>query len=219
MFITMDPYYDINFYNECLHALENNDVNFKEYISTKPPYEYYIEIDNKPMFINYDAVNDSYSKWLVNIVKALKPNDDYIYLRRDSIVNLKAINHYAINDALRTGVKTGEGIFFTSTKEDILKISKNFPRKIYYFGRYFNNKYRVFFSDSLLIQNFLNQDQILVSSKSFKSITELEVDLNYNVFHEKDRLEKLSETPYVLNGKYHQINTTKKEIMNRLILS
>lgn len=219
MFVTIDPYYDTQFYNQCKEALANNGVQYKEFISVKAPYEFYFEVQNPPTFINYDEAPESYSKWLVNIVTALKPNDDYIYARRDAYANIKAVNHYAINDALRSAAISREGIFFSATKDEVLKISKEYPRKIYYMGRYFNRKYRVFFTDNLIVMNFLRAEQILVQSKDFKLVTELEVDLNWNVFHREDRLVKISETPYVLNGKYYPPTSVRPEIFDRYVLS
>jgi len=219
MLITIDSYYDIKFYNETKEALKNNNVDYKEYISSKAPYHYYIETDETPYFINYDEPNRSYSRWLVNIIRPLKPNDEYIYERRESYVNKKAINHYAINDALETGQKSGEGIFFTADKDEILNITKEFPKKVFFMGRYFNRRYKVFFCDSLMIKNYIDTNNILVESKSFKSIVDLEVELNYNIFKLQDRLLKISETPYVINGKYYPVKSVVPEISDMYVLN
>lgn len=219
MLITIDDYYDIRFYNETREALKNNGVDFKEYINAKPPYRYYIDSDEKPSFINFDVATNSQSRWMVNIVRAVTPTSDYIYERRDSFKNTKAIQHYAINDALLAGQKSGEGIFFTAEKDEILRISKEYPRKIYYLGRYFNRRYKVFFTDNLIIKNELNPDQILVESNSFKSITELEVDLNFKIFKMQDRLEKLSESPFVLKGTYYPLRSVRPEVSDMYVLS
>jgi len=219
MLITIDDYYNIKFYNETKEALKNNGVEFKEYISTKPPYNYYIESGERPSFINYDEATESQARFMVNIVRALKPNDDYIYERRESYKNTKAIQHYALNDALEAGQKSGQGIFFTANKEDVLRISRDYPRKIYFLGRYFNRKYKVFFTDNLIIKNLLNPDQILVESNAFKSITELEVDLNFRIFKLQDRLEKLSQSPYVYKGKYYPIKSVRPEVSDMYVLT
>ena len=63
--------------------------------------------------------------------------------------------------------KAKEAIFFTAPKDEVLRISKDYPRKIYYFGKYFSNKYRVFLTDNLIIKNYLSTDQILVQGKNF----------------------------------------------------
>lgn len=218
-FITIDDYYDTNFYNETKEALKNNKVPFKEFISSRAPYNFYLQTDDEPKFINYDKSNKSYSRWLVNVIRPLRPNDAYIYERRDTYTNIKAIKHYAINDALQTGQDSGQGVFFTANKEEILRITKDYPRKVYFMGRYFNRRYKVFFADSLMIKNFIDTRDVLVESSSFKLITELEVELNYNIFKEKDRLEKLSETPYVQDGKYYPVKSTVPEISDMYVLT
>lgn len=217
--ITLDNYYNVGFYNECLEALKNNSVDFEQYISTKPPYQFYLVVENEPTFVNYDKVSPTYNRHLVNVITALKPNDDYIYQRRDTYQNKKAIQHYAINDALQTGQDAGEGVFFHAEKEEILRISKEFPRRIFFMGRYYNRKYKVFFSDSLLVKNFLKPSQILVQDKGFKMVTELEAELNWNVFKQQDRLIKLSETPYVQNGRFYPIPSVRPEISDKYVLS
>jgi hypothetical protein len=216
---TIDDYYDTAFYNQTKEALKNNGVEFKEYISTKPPYHFYIECDDKPSFINYDESTNSYARWLVNLVRPLKPSDAYIYERRDTHSNTKAVEHYAINDAMLAVKKSGQGVFFTAEKDQILRVSKEYPRKIYFFGKHFYNKYKLFLADNLIIKNLINPDQVLIESSSFKSVTELEVDLNFNVFRLKDRLVKISETPYVHKGRYYPVSSVVPEISGRYVLS
>lgn len=218
-YYTFDDYYDIQFYNETKEALKNNGVNFREFISVNPPFHFYIECDKEPVFLNYDVANRPQERYLVNIVRPLKPSDEYIYERRESFTNKKAVNHYAVNDALRAGEKSGEGIFFTANKEEILRISKEFPRKIYYFGKHYNNKYKLFFADSLIIKNYIDSDQILVESKTFKHITDLEIKLNYDIFKLSDRLLKLSETPFVKDGRFYPVSSVVPEISGKYSLS
>lgn len=205
MIITIDPYYEIGFYNECLEALQNNRVQFHEYIDTKAPYNWYIEVPTPPTFLNYDDVNTSRSRYLVNLVQPLRPSDDYKYRRRSSFSDKKALEHYAINDAFSAVDESGQGIMFTATKDEVLNFSKEYPRKVWFLGRYFNRRYVIFMIDSMFGEAYLRNDQILVKSSSFKSPTELEVELNYKVFHLNDRLTKLSETPYVQNGVIHPL--------------
>jgi len=203
---TIDDYYGIEFYNETLEALKNNSVEFKEYVSTKPPYQYWIECDEEPKWLNYEKASRQFSRVLVNVVRGLKPQDDYLFTRRVGFEGLKAVKTYAINDALREGEKTKEGVFFTANKSEVMNISKSYPRKIWYFGRHVNNKYQVFFADNLMIKNLIDQDKILVDGKGFKSITDLEIELNFNVFGLRDRLTKISETPYIQKNKFYQVS-------------
>lgn len=217
--VTLDPYYSVEFYNQTRESLTNNGVKFREFISTKPPFHFFLEVPDVPTFIDYDRVPKTYSRWLVNIVQALKPNDDYIYRRREGLAGPSAVALFAVNDALRAVQKTGEGVFFTSTRDRALEISRLFPRKIWWCGRYYSGKYRVFLSDSLLIKNFLRPDDVLVQSKKFKSVLELEVELNVMAFQERDRLVKMSQTPYLLDGKLRDLTSVRPEIGNKFVLS
>lgn len=218
-FITIDPYYTIQEYNEALEALKNNNIDYNEFILSKPPFYFYLELPYKPLLVNYDELSQSNERYLVSIVKPLTINDAKIYMRRNSYSDVKGLLHYAVNDALKTGQGSGEGIFFSAEKDEILRISKEFPRKIFFFGKYFNRKYKVFFTDNLLIKNFLNSNQILVESNSFKYITELEVQLNYSIFYLGDRLEKLSQTPYIYNGNFYPVKSIRPEISDKYVLS
>jgi hypothetical protein len=219
MFITIDDFYDIGFYNECKEALKNNKVEYQEFISTIAPYDFVLEVKDAPIFINYSVLKKSQERYLVNIIKPLKPNDEYIYERRESYTNKKAIAHYAVNDALKSCEKSGECVVFTANKDEALAISKEFPRKIWFMGRYFNRKYKIFISDNMLIKNLLAEDQIIISDKRFKNIADIEVELNYNTFKMQDRLLKLSETPYVYKGRFYPINSTRPEISDKYVLS
>jgi len=199
--------------------LKNNNVNFREYISTKAPYYFYFDVDKAPTFINYEVAPSAYTRHLISLVTPLRPNDEYILLRRDSFINKQAVDRYGVNDALSTGNISKEGVFFTAHKEEILRISKEFPRKLFFMGRYYDKRYKIFFSDSLVIKNYLLPKQILVQSKDVKDVTDLELELNYKVFMEKDRLEKLSQTPYVLNGNYYPVSHIRADLTDKFVLT
>jgi hypothetical protein len=218
MLITIDDYYNVQFYNETREALKNNGVSFNEFIIAKPPYFYYIDTDNPPLFINYDQATHQQSKQMVGVVKSSKNIDDYTLRRREGFNNIRAIDVYAINDALRDGQNSMQGIFFNASKDNVIRISKEYPRKIYFFGNYLNQRYSVFFADNLIIKNFLNESQILIESESFSSIIELEILLNYKVLKLNDRLEKISNTPYVIKGSYYPISTLSGDLDKRYAL-
>ena len=55
MFITIDPYYDIKFYNSAIEAMRNNGVEFSEFISVKSPYHWFLKLDQAPVMVNYDT--------------------------------------------------------------------------------------------------------------------------------------------------------------------
>ena len=62
MFITIDPYYDIKFYNSAIEAMRNNGVEFSEFISVKSPYHWFLKLDQAPVMVNYDTTEESKDK-------------------------------------------------------------------------------------------------------------------------------------------------------------
>ena len=215
MFITIDDFYNVDFYNECKEALKNNKVEFNEYINSKPPYNFYFEVDRPPTFINYEEAPNALERFLINVIEPIKPNDAYKFLRRESIKNRQAVKHYGYSEPFEAMEKSGEGIMFTARKEEILRISKEFPRKIWFMGKYFNRKYVIFFTDSLLIKNYIDPDQILVEGDN---PIKLEVKLNRNIFQGKDKLKKYSETPYLLDGRFVQVQSVRPELTDKFVL-
>lgn len=217
MFITLDEYYDIEFYNECKETLKNNDVKFKEFISVKPPYNWHFEVQNKPMFVNYDEMSTKDQRWLVNKVQVLRDNEEYLFLRRNNDKGPKALLKFVENEPLKESRKSDYSVFFSvKNREELERISKEYPAKIWYFGKYYRNKYRVCLANNSVIKNFLNPDQILLE-KSDNKPGMFEAELNWKVFRGFDMLEKFTETPYFLDGKYHRVKI-KPEISSRYII-
>jgi len=48
-YITFDEFYGVNEYNSFINAAKNNGVEIREWISTRPPYNWYLEIDPKDL--------------------------------------------------------------------------------------------------------------------------------------------------------------------------
>jgi hypothetical protein len=215
MFITIDPYYNVEFYNECLQALKNNNVDFNEYISTKAPYYFYIEVEDKPLFINYDVAPKAAERWLVSLVKPLRSNDEYTYLRRDNIQRLEAVKHYSYTTPFKAIDSSKQGVIFTATKEEVMRVSREYKRKIWFMGRYFNRKYVIFATDNLMIKNFIPSENILAEGSN---PIDIETQINYKVFQGKDRLTKYSETPYVENGNFYPVRGVRQERSDKFVL-
>lgn len=198
MFYTIDNYYDINFYNSAKEALKNNKVDFNEFIEIKPPYNWYFKLpDNlKPVLVNYDE-KEKY-RFLVQKVRSLRPNDEYVLQRRTDDSG-SAIQKYIYNDAFRDSSEYG--IFFNiNSKDSLLSISKQFPGKIYYLGKYYN-KFRVCLCNNPMIKNYIDQSQILMEKEpEMKEIGRFEAEFNYRVLKLKDSIIKYSETIYAING-------------------
>lgn len=217
MFITIDPYYDVEFYNECLQALKNNNISYKEYINIKSPFNWIIELDEKPIMVNYDIVPPAQEKFLVNKVTPLTDNIEYTLFRRSKDKNNPNMDSFILNDVFKSCKNSKNGVLFNIRSRDHAhQLSKEFPDKIWYLGKYYNNKYRVCMSDNKMIKNFIDRDDILLEY-SGDNIYEFEAEFNWRVLRNKDMLVKYSQTPYFKNGKYHPVKI-KGDRDSKLIL-
>lgn len=199
MFYTLDNYYGVKFYNDTREALKNNQIKFKEFIEIKSPYKWYIKLDDnlKPIMVNYDE-KQKY-RFLVQKVQALRSNEEYLLQRREDDAGTN-IKKYIFNDAFRDSEEYG--IFFhIKSKDELLKISKEFPGKIYYLGKYYDNKYRVCICNNIMIKNYINPGQILLEkTPEMKEPGKFEAEFNYRVLKLNDYIVKYTETIYALNG-------------------
>jgi hypothetical protein len=214
MYITIDPYYSIQFYNEALQSLKNNGVDYKQYIHIKTPFDWYLELDQKPIMVNYDELSEKETRWLVNTVKPLRPNEEYLLMRRDNDNGPKALLKFVENEPMREARKSDYAVFFTvKNREEIEQITKDYPGRVWYFGKYYNNKFRVCLATNSMVKNFINQDQILLE-KTESEPGRFEADLNWRIFRGNDMLEKFTETPYFEDGKYNRVKI-KSEVSGR----
>ena len=203
MLITIDEYYDVKFYKECLQALSNNGIKYKEYISLRSPYNWYLEIDSLPIMVNYDIASRKTEKFIVNKVEPALPNEAYLLQRRIGDIGKKALPFYAFNDPLNKVTKSDYACFFNvSSKEQLERLSKQLG-EIYYFGRYYHNKFKIGLCYNKMIKNFINVSDILVEKNS--TVTQMELDLNWDVFKLQDRLRKFTQTPSFKDGKFQPV--------------
>lgn len=199
MFYTLDNYYSVKFYNETREALKNNKIKFSEFIDIKSPYQWYFKLNDntKPIMVNYDEVEKN--RFFIRKVQALRPNEEYLLQRRedDAGANLKK---YLFNDAFRDA--ENYGIFFhIKSKDELLKLSKDFPGKIYYLGKYYDNKFRVCLCNNIMIKNYISPNQILLEkTQDMKEIGRFEAEFNYRVLKLNDYIIKYTETIYAQNG-------------------
>jgi len=205
-FITIDPYYTTQFYNECLAALKNNSIDYREYINIKPPYNWYLEIEETPILVNYDLATDSESRWMVNTVKPLRPSDEYLLLRRENDKGASALLKFIENEPLKKARLSKYAVFFNvQSYENALSISKEYPGRIWYLGKYYNNKYRVCLALNETIKAFINDSDIILEKEN-NTPGQFEADLNFKVFRKFDRLIKFTETPYFEDGNFKRVN-------------
>lgn len=206
MYVTIDPYYDNEFYNECKEALKNNEVDFTEFLNIKSPYSWYFDIEQAPVMVNYDRATGSQLRWMVSLVQPLRPNEEYLLLRRNKDKGRKAMLRYIENEPLKSARTSDYAVFFTvKNREELESISSEYPDKIWYMGKYYNNKYRVCLATHEVVENFLREDQILLKkNKELSEPGRFESELNWKVFRGNDHLIKFTETPFFLKGKYNR---------------
>lgn len=203
MLITIDPYYGTQFYNECKEALRNNQVPYKEFVSIKAPYNWYLQLDQKPIMVNYDIASDSESRWLISKVIPLRPNEEYLLLRRDNDVGAKAVMKFVENEPLKEARTSEYAVFFTiKNRQHGEQLTKDYPGKIWFMGKYYDNKYRVCLATHPVIKGFLDPDQILLEkTQEMQEPGRFESELNWKVFRRNDYLVKFTETPYFEGGR------------------
>ena len=202
--ITLDDYYPTNFYNESLEALKNNNVGYQEFINIKD-YKWYIDLPNNPVMVNYDELPRSDSRWLVTKIKPLRPNEEYLFQRRLDDTGKKAMLKYVENKPMKEARLSDYAVFFNArNKEQLQKITKEFPGTIYYFGNYYSNKYKLCLCSNKMILNYIDKGQILLESTS-KEIGMFEAELNFKVFRGNDYLAKYTETPYFKDGNFKDV--------------
>lgn len=202
--ITIDSFYSIEQYNESLNALKNNNIDYKEYIHSKSPFNWYLELPSDPIMVNFETLPDSQNKLLLGIIKPARANEEYLLQRRNNDTGKKSIEKFVINQPLREAKDSDYSCFFKITnKEQLLRISKESGIKIYYFGKYYNNKFKIGLCNNKYITNFINKEDILIEKE--ESVIQMELDLNFRIFKLKDRLQKYTETPYFEDGKYFPV--------------
>lgn len=198
MFYTIDPYYDVNFYNQSKEALKNNNVNFSEFIEIKSPYRWFLKLNESPIMVNYDKLEKN--RFLVQKVQALRPNEEYLLQRRGNSEGTN-IKRYIYNDAFRDA--EDYGLFFNiKNREEFIRLSREYPGKIYYLGKYYDNKFRVCLVNNPMIKNYILPNQILLEkTPDMKEPGRFEAEFNYKILKFNDFIYKTSETIYSQDGK------------------
>ena len=206
---TIDAYYDINFYIEAIQAMINNSVKYKEYILAVAPFSFYVDAKSEPIMVNYDILTNSMQKYIVNKVEPATPSEEYTLARRSEYAGKKGLIHYSLNKPMKKINESDYACFFDiKNKLQGQELSKSLG-PIIYFGKYYNNT-RVALTYNKMIKNYIDLSDILVEKT--KSATQMELDLNYNVFRLNDRLRKFTEQPYFLNGKYKPVKIRQFDV-------
>lgn len=199
--ITIDEYYDVNFYKQCIEALKNNGTEFKEFISIKSPFKWYLELPSDPIMLNYDKLPKQNERFLINKVIPTTPNSEYLLTRRDD-TGTSSLIRYTENEPFKECRLNNSGVFFhVKNKEELVRISKEFPGKLWFLGKYYSNKFNVCLTYNNMIKNYIMKENILLENTE-KEPGRFEADFNYFVLKLKDMIIKYDETPYAFKGSY-----------------
>ena len=204
MLISIDDYYDIDFYNDALMALEENGVQYSEHIlfqnSSIP--KYCLNLPSAPLMVHYNSLLPEEEKYLVSKVIPIDANSSVELYRKHGDFGKGIRKEIYLNDAFLS-IENYAAFINISSKEEALKLSKDIPLKIWYLGKYFN-KYKVCLITSDYFIPALKESQILLEKTEKMSIVRFEQEFNFNVLHRKDRLIKYSKTPYFEGGIFYK---------------
>lgn len=200
MLITLDPFYDVEFYNRCKNSLENNKCEYREFICVRPPFNWYLDIKTEPNLLDYTKAERIDKQHMVSVAKPIKTADFWKHYRRGNDTR-DNISRFIVNDAFEEASKSTYSAFVhIRSKEQALKLSANMKGiKLWYFGKFYRNKYRVYLINSELVPNFIPREDILITKDN--DLVTFEKDLNFKIFKLQDLLIKNSETVYMLNGR------------------
>lgn len=202
MLVTIDNYYNVDFYNQCLTALKNNGVQFTEHLSITGAYNWYIDVPRLPIMLNYETCSKGEERYVISKVIALTSDSQYRYYRRlDSLHRFDT--KYILNDVL-ADIKDKEAwVIKVSSREHLLALSRlDVNSKIWYLGRYLDGRIKLAVITSSVLRMMCPRELILMEKKATDKIERFESELNYRVLMGKERLVKYDTTPYFISSKF-----------------
>lgn len=204
-FITTDPYSDVSSYNYMLEALKNNKVQYKEFISTKPPYNWYINTDYKPIFVNYDNGEKNDMRFLVAKIQPLRPNEEYLLKRRETDGSSAAGIEKFIENSVFSRAKNKYALCFRyKSKQELFQLSQKIKNnKIYLLGTFKGRKLAITYNKYAVEEispSYIMQEK---EENMYNGLGEFEMAINYFGLKKRDKIIKYTQTPYIMNGKYY----------------
>lgn len=199
--ITIDTFYSISQYNEALQALENNGISYNEWISLKTGYNFYLNLPQKPIMVNYEVIDKNTWQRTVSKVQPLTTTDEVLLYRRgDVIANVK---RYVNNDVFDKALESSNTIVFNyKNREQLLQLSNSYG-PIYPLGKYLRGAKRLAVCFNINIKNVLSPIDIEAEIGEHK-FGELEIIINNVVLRRQDKIIKWSRTPYYNKGQFFQ---------------
>lgn len=210
VYITFDPYYEADEYNDFLTAASNNGIDYKEFISVKSPYMWYIQLDmdDAPRFINYDLLSSSAEKFIVNKMLPRDPSEAYKLLRRNTD-NQKDIERFVSPKPLVDAKKEEYVCFFKAfNKNELLNLSRELGHtKIWKLAKT-KHKGTIYMTFNPYIKGLIPSDNIFFEKTSkgqFNKLGQLEYELNHKHLVTEKLDGKGMELEFYQNGKYNPL--------------
>jgi hypothetical protein len=204
MYITVDAYYNVSEYNRMLQALENNGIEYSQWVDTKVPHQWYIKVadENQPKFIDFDVKPKAEERYLVSAIVPQRSQDSYLLMRRDTD---PATNYskFVMNDYWNEAFNSDYMIIFKfKSPEDIRKMSQDLGCKIYQMG---THRWKLSMAFNKYVKGYLTADQIIFEKTKqqmleFRNPGELEAEFNYRILRTTKIEGKTMKTTYWNKG-------------------
>jgi hypothetical protein len=204
MYITVDPYYTINEYNRMLQALENNGIDYSQWVDTKMPHHWYIKIADadQPKFVDFDVKPMSQERYLVSAIVPQQSQDGYLLMRRETDP-ATLYSKFIMNDYWTEAMNSDYVVIFKyKSPEDIRKISQDVGCKIYQMGVH---RWKLSMAFNKYVKGYLTADQVIFERtkkqiQEFSHAGELEAEFNYRVLRNTKIEGKTIKTTYWNKG-------------------
>ena len=204
-YISFDNYYKQSDYNRFILSAFNNGINFREFISIKPPYNWWIEIDDKdiPKFLDYDETKDT--RWFVSKIIPRYPNEEFLLRRKDNDPKTD-IKRFIENDVLEMATREDFVCVFIFQGNKIRDYSTQIDDKLYILGQ--KGNYKVGVSFNPFIQNIINPADIIltIDDGDYRNSGEIEQRINYLWKPQLKLYNKTLESSYCYKGNYFPIH-------------
>jgi hypothetical protein len=211
-YVTFDDYYKPSEYNSFLNNLDYNNIEYEQYVCIRPPYHFYIYIDDKylPVFLRYKIAESSIEKYMLNKIKAFYPNEKYMLTRKDSDSPSGSYEKY-ISPTIFKNIKNNDYacVFRYKNKEELIRISRELGVAIWDLGK--QREWNLAFSYSKFIKSYIPLNWILlekISSSQFSIPGEFEFELNYKKLNKVKLDNKYLDYPVYINGVYFPLKRT-----------
>lgn len=204
MYITFDDFYSIKEYNSFIENAKKR-TEIQEYISLKPPHHWYIKIkkEHLPLFLRFKIASDSTERFLVQKIKPLYPSEEMQLIRRES-TSLKDFERFVSPKIFQKVKHSSYAVLFRyKNKQELIKITKESPVKIYDLGQV--GKWNLAMCFNKYIRNYIFSSWILIEKtkeSEFVNPGDFEQYLNYKILVTSKFDNKTFEYPFVKDGVY-----------------